>query len=545
MMSVGVGGYMEQWFGMSSTDAKGKGGAAMEVNDGSAQQSDSEIHFKGKLEADNGMTFSVKIELEGNNQGVKGTTPGGNAAMIDESQLTIGGEFGAVTLGAEDGASVLTHHNVKSAGAVGLNCGDVGAWIQGVKGCGGGLETSGHQHGDRNNITYFSPRVNGFQFAGTYIPDANQEGGSLTGGAVNDRAAWSVGGNFVGEFGGTNLSVSLGHYQRSQMGMSAMIFDGMMKNPSTEANAPARVPGGTSVEEATKQEKIIADYKKALAEVRGGKAIVGEDMADVAKSTQTELDNFRVSQMLKADDRTFTNVGLNVGFGSFTFGVAYAKSDGGAYMVADNNRLMTLAEFAKYNKVTVDNGETVVEALAGDNLIFGSNGVVTDTRITGGNQGNEYSIAVNSKTGMANGEWKGGTPTTVPAGHFLVNEGQSYGKADADYALDTGEDQMTWNNTDNDSPATRMDKIVKDMFKDYDVISTSAMFTDGPMSVSLGYIMADYDNGDEHSLAELGVSYVMAPGVAWKSSLFMAEADNADGSMRDGTGFVTGFAIGF
>ena len=59
MMSVGVGGYMEQWFGMSSTDAKGKGGAAMEVNDGSAQQSDSEIHFKGKLEADNGMTPSA------------------------------------------------------------------------------------------------------------------------------------------------------------------------------------------------------------------------------------------------------------------------------------------------------------------------------------------------------------------------------------------------------------------------------------------------------------------------------------------------------
>ena len=33
---------------------------------GVAQQSDSEIHFKGKLESDSGLTFSLKVELEGN-----------------------------------------------------------------------------------------------------------------------------------------------------------------------------------------------------------------------------------------------------------------------------------------------------------------------------------------------------------------------------------------------------------------------------------------------------------------------------------------------
>ena len=33
----------------------------------------------------------------------------------------------------------------------------------------------------------------------------------------------------------------------------------------------------------------------------------------------------------KADDQTWTNFGLQVGFGSFSFNVAYAAHDGGAY----------------------------------------------------------------------------------------------------------------------------------------------------------------------------------------------------------------------
>ncbi len=35
--------------------------------------------------------------------------------------------------------------------------------------------------------------------------------------------------------------------------------------------------------------------------------------------------------MSKADERTFTNFGLQVGFGAFSFDVAYAMHDGGAY----------------------------------------------------------------------------------------------------------------------------------------------------------------------------------------------------------------------
>lgn len=208
MLSIGVGGYMQQWIGLVSVEDTGN----PDREGGVAQQSDSEIHFKGKLESDSGLTFVVKVEIEGN-----------SPSAVDESQLTVRGEFGAITLGAEDSATVLTHHGVRDAG-FGMLCGDMGRWIHGINECGPhGLGTAGHGLSDRNNITYFSPRINGVQFGATYIPDWDQEGrGSSP--ANNDNDAWGIGGNYKGEFGGANVAFSLGHYEKSQTGADAYAF---------------------------------------------------------------------------------------------------------------------------------------------------------------------------------------------------------------------------------------------------------------------------------------------------------------------------------
>ena len=99
---------------------------------------------------------------------------------------------------------------------VGLNCGDVGAWIVGVSGCGGGLETTGHQHGDRKAITYFTPRMSGVQLAASYIP--NTDPSAETGNAKpvnNDNDAWAVGINATQSFGDTSVKISLGHRSAS------------------------------------------------------------------------------------------------------------------------------------------------------------------------------------------------------------------------------------------------------------------------------------------------------------------------------------------
>ena len=95
---------------------------------GVSQTSDSEIHFRGKLEADNGLTFSVKVEMEGNSQG-RGSDANGDD--IDESQLTVSGSFGQIVLGSEDHPAALMHYGNQDVG-VGY-CGDSG-W-SGVTGC--------------------------------------------------------------------------------------------------------------------------------------------------------------------------------------------------------------------------------------------------------------------------------------------------------------------------------------------------------------------------------------------------------------------------
>ena len=334
-MSVGVSGYMQQWFGMSSVDDT----ANMANEGGVAQHSDTEIFFKGRLEADNGLTFSVKVELEGNS----GPTSG---SAIDESQLTVRGAFGEIVLGAEDPAITITHHGVRDVG-FGMICGDFSHWINGIKGCGpGGMGTAGHALGDKNQVSYYSPRVNGVQFGATYVPHHSQEDRRLAqldeGAATwNEDDAWSIGGNYKGEFGGANVAVSLGHYERSQQG---------------------------------------------------------------------------------ADSYTYSNFGLNVGMGAFSFDVAYGMEDDGM---------------------------------------------------------------------------------------------------DAD----TG--------------------------KDTDVVAAGVMYSDGPMSVSLSHTAAEADDGDDQSGTLLSASYTLAPGVAWRNSIFAAERDRgmsagaSAGTSVEGSGFVTGFTLSF
>ena len=210
MLSVGVHGYMEQWVGL--TDISDSANPSREG--GVAQWSDSEIFFRGKLEADNGLTFSVKVELEGNTAG----------DTIDESQLTVGGSFGQIVLGTEDHPAALMHYGNQDVG-VGY-CGDAG-WT-GVTGCSRngemGLGTNGWiVGGDEQKIAYYTPRMNGIQFGAAYIPDHTKEdaNGAPNG---NDNDGFSVAINMQQDVGEASVAVSAGHYQVSNAESDDQIF---------------------------------------------------------------------------------------------------------------------------------------------------------------------------------------------------------------------------------------------------------------------------------------------------------------------------------
>ncbi len=217
MLSVGVGGYMEQWLGLTdisdSADPMREGGID--------QWSDSEVHFKGKLESDSGLTFSVKIELEGNTPGRGGEKMGD---VIDESQLTVSGSFGQIVLGTEDHPAALMHYGNQDVG-VGY-CGDSG-WT-GVTGCSRdtalGFGTNGWiVGGDEQKIAYYTPRMNGVQVGAAYIPDhtAEDSNGAPNG---NDNDGWSASVNMQQDIGDASVAVSAGHYQVSNAASDDQTF---------------------------------------------------------------------------------------------------------------------------------------------------------------------------------------------------------------------------------------------------------------------------------------------------------------------------------
>ena len=191
MVSLGLGGYMEQWVGVTNRDDDNSEG-------GIDTQSDSEVHFKGSLESDSGLKFTVHVELEGNQN-----------AQIDESFLRVSGAFGTLEMGARDSIQARMHYGITDVGVY-LNAGDTQKWIEGAY-----LDTNGWL-GDNLNMIYISPRVSGLQVGLSYGPDAGNESASTGAPNGNDNAVWAGAINFNQAVEDANVKVSLGHRARSQ-----------------------------------------------------------------------------------------------------------------------------------------------------------------------------------------------------------------------------------------------------------------------------------------------------------------------------------------
>ena len=466
-MSVGVSGYMQQWFGMADLDTKDS------KNDGGfAQQSDSEFFITGKLESDSGLTFGVKIEVEGNGSG-----------GIDESVASIGGSFGKINIGAEDNAQTLTHVGVQDVG-VGLNCGDVGAWIDGVSGCGNGLETTGHQHGDKKGLTYFTPRMSGVQLAVSYIPNANSEAAND---AVhnNDDNAWAVGLNANQSLGEASVKISLGHYNRANGGSETFsimpgraitaggVTQGNYDNynaivklwndqptAGTGDNTGINIPVLAAVDMNGDGDTEDANEGEITANANG----TLDNLRVAAARAQARLDYLKMEDVAKGmDDRIFTNAGLQVSMGAFGFSVGYAAAE-----------------------------LPVTYSVVPDNIP-----VTTGTWDPDG----------------ANSDYDGDGSNTDVIPQTEVN--------------DPSDDIMR-------------SKVVEGPSQDYEVSSVGVMYSDGPMAVSLAYMGVDRDNGDDTEATMLSMSYTLAPGVASRTSIFAADEGDAEG-----TAFVTGITLSF
>ena len=208
-MKLGVGGYMEQWFGFTSGDD----GVGQDYS-GFSTVSDGEIHFKGKTKLDNGISVGVNVQLE--------AQQGGD--QIDEQYMTVSGGFGQIIIGDENSAMYKMHYAPSDYG-IGMNSGDNTVWNKPVSDAEGDSINMGSHYrspfgatyiepdavNDSAKISYFTPRVSGFQLGLSYAPDANQDSNGLPNRDAANTDYIMVGANFVQKMGGMSVGISGGY----------------------------------------------------------------------------------------------------------------------------------------------------------------------------------------------------------------------------------------------------------------------------------------------------------------------------------------------
>lgn len=205
-IKLGLGGYMEQWWGYTDQDDVPTG---TEDLNGFGSNSDTEVFFTGSTTLDNGITFGVNIQLEGNTSG----------DTIDESYAIIRGDFGEINVGSENSAQYKMGYIAPDVG-IGVNSGDTTAWAS-FAGIGG---STGYNRGgfgstsveaaranDVNRLTYYTPRFAGIQFGASYAPATQEDGfGTFDEDAIL-HDGFSLGLNFVESFNGIDVAVAGGY----------------------------------------------------------------------------------------------------------------------------------------------------------------------------------------------------------------------------------------------------------------------------------------------------------------------------------------------
>jgi len=213
-VKMGVGGYMNAFFVVADQDdGTGEPGANRREHGLSRE---GEIIFNGKTTFDNGLQVGVQVQLEAetcNDQ-------------IDESFMWFSGSFGRVNIGSENAAPYLMQYAspTPSHWAHGLNSPNYMHVSVGAHASGRFPTTRQLLASDSEKLTYFTPRLAGFQFGVSYTPDRCEEatagsvpiacGGSYAGlpSDTNDIGEiWEGAVNYIGNFSDVAVRLSAGY----------------------------------------------------------------------------------------------------------------------------------------------------------------------------------------------------------------------------------------------------------------------------------------------------------------------------------------------
>ena len=279
-INLGVGGYYEFYYTASDQDEPQ--GQNNDFRTDRVRQ-EGEIEFSGDTTLDNGITVGVNVQLEAYTKG----------DQIDEHYAFVEGSFGRFQIGAENSAPYAMQVIAPSVG-INANSPDylpfstqLGAFPTTVVGVSPGLTSGGSS--DAPKLTYFTPRLAGFQLGASYAPDTQNTGGASQGaGLIQDEdagvdqgRAYSLGANYTQSFNGVDVAASLGY-------------------------------------------ETVEDDDDTAVTTTGGTTVV----TSVFPTTTTTIGGTQTGTGVNNDDdfESYT-AGLNIGYAGFTVGGSYLQND--------------------------------------------------------------------------------------------------------------------------------------------------------------------------------------------------------------------------
>lgn len=175
---------------------------------------DSETKIQAEGAADNGINYSAKVELE-----TDADNDGGDV-NADETVLAFWGGFGRIELGRDDGAS----DNMIIGGE------DFQAGTGGIDGDAANLNigaTTTNDSGDAAKVTYFTPRVAGFQLGASFAADTGDNETDSDDDAGDFDDFFEVGANYTRSFGGADVTIAASTAQgKAERGLEDADDDG-------------------------------------------------------------------------------------------------------------------------------------------------------------------------------------------------------------------------------------------------------------------------------------------------------------------------------
>ncbi len=205
-LSMNVSGFYTTTLAYSSVTTGATLGAA--DFDGVDIFTNAEIWFQPSLTLDNGIKIAVDVQLEAGS--------GVNGDQIDESYMTVSGNFGKVIIGSENSvgykmtiaAPDVSHIFAQSSSLTGFvpySSATAGADL--FRRTLGTTYIENNGNNDAQRLSYFSPTFSGFQFGISYARDAGQGNGAVDNNAVVSDII-DIAATYHGSFGEVDVGVS-------------------------------------------------------------------------------------------------------------------------------------------------------------------------------------------------------------------------------------------------------------------------------------------------------------------------------------------------